>query len=61
MISVYECSINNQMVFQVVDDYTGENKVIICTSYEVKYNYAKYHILYDSIIEALFVMIRTIW
>ena len=53
MISVYECSINSQIGFQVVDDATGENKVISYTSYEVKHNYAKYHILYNSIMEPI--------
>lgn len=39
MISVYECLINNQVGFQVVDDDTGEIKVVSYTSYEVKNNY----------------------
>jgi len=51
MKNVMECLINSQVGFQVVDDDTGENKVISYTSYEVKHNYAKYHILYDSIME----------
>src|SRR5699024_187240 len=53
MISVYECSINSQIGFQVVDDATGENKVISYTSYEVKHNYGKYYILYNSIMEPI--------
>ncbi|MCD8799117.1 tyrosine-type recombinase/integrase [Mammaliicoccus sciuri] len=53
MISVYECLINNQIGFQVMDDDTGEIKVISYTSYEVKNNYGKYHILYNSIMEPI--------
>lgn len=53
MISVYECLINNQVGFQVVDDDTGEIKVVSYTSYEVKNNYGKYHILYNSIMEPI--------
>lgn len=42
MKNVMECLINSQVGFQVVDDDTGENKVISYTSYEVKHNYEKF-------------------
>ncbi|KAF3301359.1 tyrosine-type recombinase/integrase [Carnobacterium sp. PL12RED10] len=48
MKNVFECSINNQTGFQMVDDDTGLSKEISYTAYEIRYNNRLYHILYDS-------------
>lgn len=48
MKNVFECLINNQTSFQVVDGDIDVSNAVSYTAYETKYNNEKYHILYDS-------------
>lgn len=48
MKNVFECSINNQIGFQMVNGDTGVSKTISYTAHEIEYNNMQYHILYDS-------------